>query len=390
MTQFDGVRADHGGHCFDAVPALVQRTVAGSAAGRTVLVWIDAFGWRFAERHADHPWLRRVADTGTIEPWTSQFPSTTTAAYVTLHSTLPVAEHGMYEWFVYEPALDRMICPLMFSFAGDHDRGTLFTAGVSAAGLFPGVTPLIAGLAQCGVECHAFQSAAYTPGVATDLALHGATVHPFSNPQAGLAEVARVLARPGPLFAFVYLDTVDAVGHVAGPDAPQFDAEIVTLLDGLERLCCESTDGQLIVTADHGMTAIDPDATVYVNTEWPQLTDHLKRGADGGVLAPGGSARDLFLHVRDGAIPTVVAGLERILGDRAAVHVTERLLDDGVFGPHPSERLRERIGDVVVLPHAGESVWWYERGRYEQRFRGHHGGASDAEMRIPMITVPVG
>ena len=80
------------------------------------------------ERYADHPWLRRVADTGTIEKWTSQFPSTTTAHYVTLHSTLPVAEHGMYEWFVYEPELDRMICPLMYSFAGDHERGTLAAA----------------------------------------------------------------------------------------------------------------------------------------------------------------------------------------------------------------------------------------------------------------------
>lgn len=390
LKQFDGVRADHGRHCFDAVPALVQQSLAEPGDSRIVLVWIDAFGWRFAERHADHPWLQRVADTGTIEPWTSQFPSTTTAAYVTLHSTLPVAQHGIYEWFVYEPALDRMICPLMFSFAGDHERGTLAAGGVSAASLFPGVTPLIAGLTQRGVECHAFQSAAYTPGVATDLALGGASVHAFTDPVAGIAEVAGVLARPGPLFAFVYLDSVDSIGHVAGPDAPEFDAAIVALLDGLERLCRSHHDARLIVTADHGMTSIDPATTTYVNLEWPQITDHLKRGANGGVLAPGGSARDLFLHVEDASIATVVAGLERIVGDSADVYLTDALLDDGVFGPEPSARLRDRIGNVLVLPRAGQSVWWYEQGRYEQRFRGHHGGASAHEMLIPLITVPVG
>ena len=284
-----------------------------------------------------------------------------------------------------------MICPLMFSFAGDHDRGTLFTAGVSAAGLFPGVTPLIAGLAQRGVECHAFQSAAYTPGVATDLALHGATVHPFSNPQAGLAEVARVLARPGPLFAFVYLDTVDAVGHVAGPDAPQFDAEIVTLLDGLERLCRESTDGQLIVTADHGMTAIDPDATVYVNTEWPQLTDHLKRGADGGVLAPGGSARDLFLHVRDGCDPN------RGRGARA---------DPGRSGRRPRDRAAARRRCVRPSPFGAAARANRRRASCSRARARACGGTSAAATNsgsaattavpamprcgFPLITVPVG
>ena len=46
----------------------------------------------------------------------------------------------------------------------------------------------------------------------------------------------------------------------------------------------------MIVTADHGMTAIDPAATMYVNQLWPELSDHLERGSDGKVLAPGGSA----------------------------------------------------------------------------------------------------
>ena len=390
MTPFGGVRADHGGRCFDAVPGLIQRLLAEPGEPRVVLVWIDAFGWRFVERHADHPWLRRVADTGTIERWTSQFPSTTTAHYVTLHSTLPVADHGMYEWFVYEPSLDRMICPLMFSFAGDHERGTLAAADVAPAGLFPAVTPLLAGLAMRGVDCHAFQSAAYTPGVASDLALLGSTIHPFTDPVAGISELATVLRQPGPLFAFVYLDTVDTAGHQFGPDSVEFDAAIVELLDGLEQLCQGEFDARMILTADHGVAAVDPATTVYVNREWPEITDHLTRGADGGVLAPGGSARDLFLHVRADRVDTVVTELGQLLGSRADVHLTDELLADGVFGPDPSDRLRERIANVLVLPRAGESVWWYERGRYEQRFSGHHGGASPDEMYIPLITLPLG
>ena len=33
-----------------------------------------------------------------------------------------------------------------------------------------------------------------------------------------------------------------------------------------------------------------------------------------------------------------------------------------------------------MLPYAGESVFWYEAGRFEQRFRGAHGGLSPEEM----------
>jgi hypothetical protein len=77
---------------------------------RVAVVLLDAFGWAFVQRHADHPFLRRLE----IEPVASQFPSTTTAHLSTLYSGLPVAEHGLYEWVVYEPALDALILPLPF------------------------------------------------------------------------------------------------------------------------------------------------------------------------------------------------------------------------------------------------------------------------------------
>ncbi len=132
------------------------------------------------------------------------------------------------------------------------------------------------------------------------------------------------------------------------------------------------------------MAAIDPATTIYLNREQPGLADSLARGSDGRVLAPGGSCRDLFLHARPELLDQVVAEVEQVVGSRARVYRTADLLDDGVFG-EAGPRLRERIGNVLVLPGEGESVWWYERGRFEQHFFGSHGGASAAEMLIPMI-----
>jgi hypothetical protein len=105
----------------------------------------------------------------------------------------------------------------------------------------------------------------------------------------------------------------------------------------------------------------------------------LRRGADGRPLAPAGSARDLFLHVREGALDDAVGLLEQLFGDDAWVVRTAQLGDDGVFGPRISARFRERVGEIAVLPRAGVEAWWREPGLFEQDKRGHHGGLEPAE-----------
>jgi len=88
-----------------------------------VLVFADAFGWRFFEHfHQRSPFLRRAVEQGLVSKLTSQFPSTTAAHVTTIHTGLPVGESGVYEWYYYEPLLDRVIAPLLFSFAGDTER----------------------------------------------------------------------------------------------------------------------------------------------------------------------------------------------------------------------------------------------------------------------------
>jgi hypothetical protein len=104
------------------------------------------------------------------------------------------------------------------------------------------------------------------------------------------------------------------------------------------------------------------------------------------VLAPAGSARDLFLHCRPETLEEVVDGLTRRVGERATVHRVADMVAAGWLGA-VGERLRARLADVCVLPTGGETVWWRERHRFDMRFRGHHGGLSEDEAQTQVAAL---
>jgi predicted AlkP superfamily pyrophosphatase or phosphodiesterase len=398
----DDVLPAYGGRSFADIPATVERLVAGGGDGglaadvlgdldrrweRVVLVVADGFGWSAAERHADHPFLRRVAAEGRLAQLTSQFPSTTSAHMTTLHTGLPVGATGIYEWFQYEPELDRMIAPLLFSYAGDDERETLRGSGLDPTALYPRETIYVR-LAAAGVACHAVQHEAISSTTFSRAMLRGAAVRPFSAGDGWVAEAAAA----GRGYTVVYVDDVDAVGHQDGPGSDAHAAAAAGVLDGLASLAqLLSAGGEtlLLVTADHGQVRVHPATTVFVNERLPELTRHLRGGDDGRPLAPAGSARDLFLHVLPGHEDDVDWLLEDLLGEKAEVRLTGELVEEGVFGA-AGPRLGARVGDVVVLPAPGESVWWREPGRFDMRFRGHHGGLSPDEMLIPLAALPLG
>lgn len=355
--------------CFDELPGLIESLLAKH--DRVAFVYFDAFGWRFAERHGDHPLLRRAK----VERWRAQFPSTTTVHTTTIHTGLPVAEHGLYEWHIYEPRLDRMITPLWFCFAGDDRRNTLFDAGLEPEDLFPFESIY----ARLDVPSHVAMPDGIGSSPPSRHLLAPATVHAFGAPAEGLATLAAALGREERAYGTIYLPAADALMHAVGPDAP----EVASLMDATLTAIDEApwpAGTCVLLSADHGMAAISPERTSYVNVVWPELPQHLVHGADDKPLAPGGSARDLFLHVIPDRLDDVVAELGGRLDGKAEVRPVE-----GLF-PGASEALRARLANLVVLPFEEEAVYWLEPGRFEQRFRGQHGGLSPDEIEIPLVS----
>jgi hypothetical protein len=351
--------------CFADVPATVERLLTERARERVAVVLLDAFGRRFLERHAGHVFLRRLA----VTELTTQFPSTTTAHVTTMHTGRPVGEHGLYEWDVYEPALDAIVTPLRFSFAGDGEPDTLAKAGLAATALLHGDT-LYQRLAAAGTASTVLQPAAFSPSTFDGVATAGARLRPFATLREGIGMLFAALREPG--YAYLYWDRIDAIGHLHGPHSSEFDAAAVAALDALEAGLRAVPRMLLVVTADHGQVAVDPARVDYLDELWPALPGLLRQ-------RPAGSARDVFLRTAPGAAADVAAGLAERLGARAQVHLVDDLVAGGSFG-EAGPRLRQRLADVCVLPGPGRMAWLRSAASVEQTFRGHHGGLHPDEV----------
>ena len=146
----------------------------------------------------------------------------------------------------------------------------------------------------------------------------------------------------------------------------------------------------LILTADHGQVEVDPRRTFYLNKMNMHIEQYLQRNRSGKLLVPAGSARDMFLHVKEDYIDEVVVLLQQRLATIAEVYYTEQLIAQGFFGSsEPSREFLARVGNVVILPYQHETVWWYEEGKFDMHFKGHHGGLTPEEMEIPLLLLPL-
>lgn len=391
--QFVKPRYDEGG--FAGIPNRIIDTFRSKNYDAVVLFFVDAFGWRFFERFQDAPFIKRIAKQGRIEKLTSQFPSTTAAHVTTMHTGLPVGLSGVYEWIYYEPSVDRTISPLIFSFAGAKAR-ELDPKKVKPEALYPKGT-LYADLKKLGVESFNYGIRDHTPSIYSNAVMQGSDIRAFKTLSEAFVNVGSLLAaQTVPTYIHLYFDRIDSLAHEYGPTSPQAEAEIETFLLMMEHYFDRIFGGKkrilFLMTADHGMCEVDPQTTVYLNTDWgfSGFDKFIRANRRGHLIVPAGSARDMFLYIKKGMVDEAHAFLEKRLAGRADVIKTDVLIQEHYFGPDVSERFLERVGNLVILPYRHETVWWYEKGNFEMTFFGHHGGLTPQEMETVLYSLEIG
>lgn len=398
-------------YCFSNVPGTIKKLLCGTAGELTslpeqavggsytehdlvILLFVDGFGWEFFERYADkYPFLKRFKEEGVVNKLTAQFPSTTAAHVTTINTGLPVGQTGVYEWFYYEPKVDRVIASLLYSYAGDGRVETLRKAGISPHDIYPTPT-FYEKLHKEGVTSFAMQHYTIAQSIYSQTMLKGAKALPYGQVDKALKDLVEISseAKGKPHYVYFYFSDIDAMGHRYGIGSQQFEAAIDKFWKEMEELFWQKLEKgnkkiACAVIADHGMVAVDPKTTIYLNTALP-IEKHVKCNRKNELIAPAGSCRDFFLHIKEEDLLETKELLQKFLKGQAEVYLTDELIEQGLFGPLPlSAAFLSRVGNLVILPYAGEAVWWYEKHKFEQHFFGAHGGLTRHEMEIPFLFI---
>ncbi len=390
-------------YCFSKIPDTILQMLTGNSQNPlpvdvvggswerpdvVVLFLIDGFGWEFFDGFSSkYPFLHRYENEGIASKITSQFPSTTAAHVTTINTGLEVGESGVYEWFYYEPLVDRMIAPLLFSYAGDHELNTLIESKINPAKFYPQRT-LYQKLNERGIKSYVMQHEGIAHSAYSKSMFNGAENLPFLQLRSGLQKVIEICKQPlhQPTYIYLYFGDIDAMGHRHGISSAQF-ADAVDYCWKMFEECflgpIQGVDKKIatIITADHGMVPVEPKRTFYLNKIFPDIADSFKKNRAGVPLVPAGSCRDFFLHIEDTQLLSVKKQLENQFDGVAEIYLTEELIKKGFFGSKaPSKLLMNRIGNLVILPYVDQSIWWFHKHRFEQHFYAAHGGLTREEM----------
>ncbi|MEJ2125760.1 MAG: alkaline phosphatase family protein [Alphaproteobacteria bacterium] len=352
---------------------------------KVVLFFIDALGWKFWQDHLqDIAPMRRIAENGVLTPISSLFPSTTSAAVSTMNLGVLPAEHACYEWNLYVPAYGETIQSLPFAPLGKRQSDACLEKGYDPRALFAVHETVHQRLAAQGVRSLLFENQSYAKGAVNQIFNAGAELYEYSTLAESLTQLKEALATvKGKAWFNVYWGGIDHIGHRYGPSTPYFDAEIISFWATFDALLrnLNSPNTLYLFTADHGQVSAPIEDTFYINERIPALADCLSISPTGDVIYPGGSPRDLFMHVKSERREEAFTQLTEALTDIAHVMTVDDAVTQGLFGPSGvGAELRRRLGDILVLPFDGHFVYWREPGVLHHDFSGHHGGLAASEL----------
>ena len=406
------IRPLYDSYCFSNIPqtikdiffqeskSMLPKEVFGNLPrkyDKVVLFFVDGFGWKFFDRCAKkNPFLKYIVKNGMASQLTTQYPSTTSAALTTIHTGLPVGKSGVYEWLYYEPKLDAIIAPLLFSFAGKKERGNLQPTGINPKDLFPNRT-IYQELHNRGVASYVFGHTEYADSPYSKIMTKGADVISYNTIPEAFANLADMLINNNKkTYHFAYFDNIDKMAHKYGPDSPQLTTEIDSFFSAMGQLFLNKLKGKLnntllMITADHGHASINPKTAVYLNKHFPEIKKWIKTNKKGELLAPAGSCRNMILHIKEKYLTRAHAFLQEALAGKAEVYRVEDLIEQHFFGSgKPSKTFLDRVGNLAILPYNNELVWWYEKGKFEIKYHGYHGGMTPEEMKTVLLLLSLG
>jgi Type I phosphodiesterase / nucleotide pyrophosphatase len=335
-------------------------------AARVVVLLIDGLGAEQLAAAEAAPYLTEHFDPAvTID---AGFPATTPVSLTSLGCGVPPGVHGLTGFFTRRPedgvVLNLLKLPPELEPRDLQPRSTAFERAIAA------------GVSVSRVGPRSFDGVGLT-----EFGLRGGAYVGADRVGERIAAVEHAVRQGERSLVYAYYGDLDATGHRNGCRSIAWEREL-THVDGVvEQLADGLPAGSLlVVTADHGMVDIAPDARWDLATS-PEL--------DAGVDVLSGDPRAVHVHTRPGAEVDVLAAWSEFLGANAWVVSRDVAIDEGWFGPTVAPEFRGRIGDVVAAMRTDVAVVDSRRlPSTVLSLIGLHGSLTTAEQRVPLVVIP--
>jgi predicted AlkP superfamily pyrophosphatase or phosphodiesterase len=332
--------------------------------GRELLFLIDGFGFDTLSQYADvMPTMSRMFNHGLVQ---TSFPSTTATSLATLTTGELPGVHGMLGYTVQVPRSGgRLLNALKWDERVDPENWqpveTLFQRAAKV------------GISVTHVAAKRYENSGFTRAVFRGAEYKGANV------VADLVSETKQALQKTPSFVYLYVNDLDNAGHSDGVGSDKWIAALSAIDQMVSQLMKEVPKGTRIwVTSDHGM--INVQEKIIIGKDNPLLTGI-------SVIAGEPRARHLYLENDSVQARSDAASLwQQYLQEKALVLTREQAISSDLFGAQLSADAVDRMGEVIAIARGGLVLLDPERADKEGAMVGHHGGDSEIESQVGLLT----
>ena len=332
--------------------------------GRELLFLIDGFGFDTLSQYADvMPTMSRMFNHGLVQ---TSFPSTTATSLATLTTGELPGVHGMLGYTVQVPRSGgRLLNALKWDERVDPENWqpveTLFQRASAI------------GISVTHVAAKRYENSGFTRAVFRGAEYKGANV------VADLVSETKQALQKTPSFVYLYVNDLDNAGHSDGVGSDKWIAALSAIDQMVSQLMKEVPKGTRIwVTSDHGM--INVQEKIIIGQDNSLLTGV-------SVIAGEPRARHLYLESDSVQAREDAASLwQQYLQEKALVLTREQAISSDLFGAQLSADAVDRMGEVIAIARGGLVLLDPERADKESAMVGHHGGDSEIESQVGLLT----
>ena len=337
-----------------------------SPGGRELLFLIDGLGADAIEKYGEFaPAISRLHNFGKIQ---TSFPSTTATSLATLTTGELPGVHGMLGYTVQVPRSGgRILNALKWDERVDpinwQSVPTLFEKGTEA------------GISVSHVAAKRYENSGFTRAVFRGAQYLGANV------ATDMIAQTKAALKQTPSFVYLYLNDLDVAGHSDGVGSEKWIAAL-SMIDAMYASLVKELPSKtrIWLTADHGMVSATKKIIIG-------LDNPLAEGIS--VIAGEPRARHLYLDPsRDSkaARDEVAMQWREFLKEDAQVFTREEAIEAQLFGSQISQESFDRMGEVIAIAQGGVVLIEQSREGKEGAMVGHHGGNSEIESQVPLLT----